>query len=111
MLDLLGRGNWWMMLSNGDRRSVAGHPWDDATAYAREYIRRAPERMLWATDWPHPLHPGPIPNDGELLDLFTRYAPDERTRHRILVTNPARLFGFGTAEDAGAAGTRGRDEH
>lgn len=101
MLDLLDRGNWWMMLSNGDRRSVTGHPWDDATAYARAYIEHAPERMLWATDWPHPLHPGPIPNDGDLLDLLERYAPDERTRHRILVTNPERLFGFAAAAPGG----------
>lgn len=94
VLELLGRGNWWVMLSNGDRRSVAGYPWDDARAYAAEYIRCAPDRVLWATDWPHPLHAGPIPNDGELLDLLARYAPDERTRERILVDNPQELFGF-----------------
>ena len=64
VVELLGRGNWWVMLSNGDRRSRQGHPWDDATAYAREYIERAPERLLWATDWPHPLHAGPVPNEG-----------------------------------------------
>lgn len=94
LLGLLERGNWWMMLSNGDRRSVAGPPWDDATAYARAYIERAPDRVLWATDWPHPLHAGPIPNDGDLVDLLERYAPDAATRHRILVDNPERLFGF-----------------
>ncbi|MFF5989935.1 amidohydrolase family protein [Prauserella flavalba] len=94
VLDLLERGNWWVMLSNGDRRSVAGYPWDDATAYARAYVERAPDRVLWATDWPHPLHPGPVPNDGELLDLLARYAPDAEARHRILVDNPQRLFGF-----------------
>lgn len=97
MLGLLERGNWWMMLSNGDRRSVAGYPWDDAAAYARAYIEHAPERVLWATDWPHPLHAGPVPNDGDLLDLLQRYAPDEETRRRILVTNPERLFGFAPA--------------
>lgn len=92
--ELLGRGNWWVMLSNGDRRSIAGHPWDDATAYAREYIAIAPDRVLWATDWPHPLHPGPVPNDGELLDLLERYTPDPAQRHRILVDNPAKIFPF-----------------
>ncbi|MBB4689273.1 amidohydrolase family protein [Amycolatopsis jiangsuensis] len=95
MLELLDRGNWWMLLSNGDKRAeAAGHPWDDAVAYAREYIRRAPERMLWASDWPHPIRPVPVPNDGALLDLFARYAPDEATRRQVLVTNPQRIFGF-----------------
>ncbi|MBZ6226333.1 amidohydrolase family protein [Streptomyces olivaceus] len=92
--DLLRRGNWWVMLSNGDRRSVAGRPWDDATAYARQYIEAAPERVLWATDWPHPLHAGPVPNDGELMDLLARYAPDPAVREQILVTNPQKLFRF-----------------
>ncbi|MEQ3551054.1 amidohydrolase family protein [Pseudonocardia nematodicida] len=98
--ELLQRGNWWIMLSNGDRRSQTGYPWDDATAYAREYVARAPERVLWATDWPHPLHAGPIPNDGELMDLLSRYAPDPADRRRILVDNPARLFRF---DDGGVA--------
>lgn len=92
--ELLGRGNWWVMLSNGDRRSVAGFPWDDATAYAREYIATAPDRVLWGTDWPHPLHSGPVPNDGELLDLLERYAPDPTQRHQILVNNPQEIFQF-----------------
>ncbi|MEU1305170.1 amidohydrolase family protein [Streptomyces shenzhenensis] len=99
--DLLRRGNWWVMLSNGDRRSVAGYPWDDATLYAREYIDRAPDRVLWATDWPHPLHAGPVPNDGDLMDLLSRYAPDPAVREQILVTNPHRLFCF---EDGGIRG-------
>lgn len=95
MLDLLRRGNWWMLLSNGDKRAeAAGHPWDDAVAFAREYIQRAPTRMLWASDWPHPIRPVPVPNDGELLDLFARYAPDEATRRQILVDNPQEVFRF-----------------
>jgi len=100
VLELLDRGNWWVMLSNGDRRSVTGYPWNDASAYAQEYIQRAPTRVLWATDWPHPLHPGPIPNDGALLDLLARYAPDAQTRHQVLVDNPEELFNFPVVEGA-----------
>lgn len=99
ILDLLDRGNYWVMLSNGDRRSRTGPPWDDAVAYARAYVQHAPARVVWATDWPHPLHPGPVPNDGELLDLCYRYAPDEETRRQVLVTNPARLLGFHDREE------------
>jgi predicted TIM-barrel fold metal-dependent hydrolase len=36
-----------------------------------------------------------VPDDGDLVDLLTAFAPDEATRHRILVTNPERLYDFG----------------
>ncbi|GGF51163.1 2-pyrone-4,6-dicarboxylate hydrolase [Marmoricola endophyticus] len=91
--ELLGRGNWYVMVSNGDRRSQLGSPYDDAAAYARGYIATAPERVLWGTDWPHPLHTGVVPNDGHLVDLLHRYAPDEAELRRVLLDNPAELFG------------------
>ena len=50
--------------------------------------------MLWGTDWPHPNIDGLMPNDGDLMDLLALYAPDEAVRNRILVDNPARLYGF-----------------
>lgn len=94
ILSLLDRGNWWLMLSNGTKRSVdAGFGWDDSIPFARAYIDHAPDRVLWASDWPHPLHPHPMPNDGELIDLLRQYAPDEATLHKILVDNPERIFG------------------
>lgn len=107
MLSLLERGNWWVMLSNGHKRATAaGYTWDAAMAFAQEYISSAPERMLWASDWPHPLHLEPMPNDGELLDLFSRYAPDEQTRRQILVTNPERIFSFKEQLHLSALGSR-----
>lgn len=96
MLNLLDLGNWWVMLSNGHKRAgAAGCTWDDAVTFAQAYIAHAPERMIWASDWPHPLHPDPVPNDGELVDLLGRYAPDRADLERILVSNPEQLFGFG----------------
>ncbi len=54
-----------------------------------------PGRCVWASDWPHPsFFERPMPNDGDLLDLLADWAPDDATRHRILVDNPARLYGF-----------------
>ena len=49
---------------------------------------------LWGTDWPHPTQRGTKPDDALLLDLLADWAPDETTRRRILVENPAELFGF-----------------
>jgi D-galactarolactone isomerase len=51
--------------------------------------------MLWASNWPHPGHTDPkIRDDALLLDLLLEWAPDEAARKRILVDNPAALYGF-----------------
>ena len=94
-LDLLKQDNWWIMLSNGDRRSAGGHPWDDVIAFAQAYVAAAPDRTLWATDWPHVHYAKKsVPNDAELLELLYRYVPDPASRYKVLVDNPARLYGF-----------------
>jgi D-galactarolactone isomerase len=53
----------------------------------------APERMLWASNWPHPSVKDE-PDDATLLDLLLDWAPDDATRHRILIENPEELYGF-----------------
>jgi predicted TIM-barrel fold metal-dependent hydrolase len=50
--------------------------------------------MVWGSDWPHVHFSKPMMHTGGLLDLVARWAPDEAVRHRILVDNPARLYGF-----------------
>ena len=60
---------------------------------ARAYIAAAPERMVWGSDWPHPTETEK-PDDAVLFDLLGDWAPDEATRQRILVDNPAKLYGF-----------------
>jgi predicted TIM-barrel fold metal-dependent hydrolase len=61
-------------------------------------IAAAPERVIWGTDWPHSNNfaPGKTPNDGDLMDLLALLAPDHTTRQKILVDNPAALYGFDT---------------
>lgn len=55
----------------------------------------APDRTVWGTDWPHPFLEGKaMPNAGQLLDLLAVWARDQETLKRILVDNPARLYGF-----------------
>jgi predicted TIM-barrel fold metal-dependent hydrolase len=97
LLELLDLENCWIMLSNGDRRSVKGRPWDDSVALAQELISKSPDRMIWGSDWPHPMVSinEELKDDGELLDLAVRYADgDEGILRKIFVENPARLFGF-----------------
>ena len=73
-----------------------GIPFKDTIPFARAVIAAAPDRVLWGSDWPHgnTFVPGTVPNDGALLDLLAEIAPDPTTRRRILVDNPARLYGF-----------------
>ena len=61
---------------------------------AKALVRHAPERMLWASNWPHPSARQSPPDDADLVDLLLEWAPDEATRRRVLVDNPAALYGF-----------------
>jgi D-galactarolactone isomerase len=62
---------------------------------ARVLIRAAPDRMLWASNWPHAQAAKfGYPNDAALLDLLLDWAPDETAIRKMLVDNPARLYGF-----------------
>lgn len=92
---LLDRGNFWVMLSLGEKISKVGAPWDDVVPIARALIDANPERCVWASDWPHPVSKQQPPNDAELLELLYRYARDETELQRILVDNPSKLFGYG----------------
>jgi D-galactarolactone isomerase len=61
---------------------------------ARAYVTAGPERLLWASDWPHPTEKANSkPDDAVLFDLLSDWAPDEATRNRILVDNPVALYG------------------
>ncbi len=64
--------------------------------FARAVIEAAPDRVIWGSDWPHSniFQPGQTPNDGDLLDLLLEFAPDAGVRRKILVDNPAALYGF-----------------
>jgi predicted TIM-barrel fold metal-dependent hydrolase len=57
-------------------------------------MRVAPDRIIWGTDFPHPNIKGDMPNDGDLVNLLSLIAPEEKQRQKILVDNPARLYGF-----------------
>ena len=89
---MLDGGRTWMKLSGA--YFFDGPPdYANAGTVARAYIAAAPERMVWGSDWPHPTEKQK-PDDAVLFDLLGEWAPDEATRHRILVDNPARLYGF-----------------
>ena len=91
---LLAGGNTWVKLSAPYETSREGPPrYADVGLLATALVRENPERCLWASNWPHPGR-DVRPDNAALLDLLLDWAPDERTRRRILVDNPARLYGF-----------------
>ena len=92
---LLDENRAWVKLSGAYLNSKVGPPYPEATQIAQDFVKAAPERLVWGSDWPHPTSPGPRkPDDAALFDLLLTWAPDEQTRHRILVENPERLYGF-----------------
>jgi 2-pyrone-4,6-dicarboxylate lactonase len=103
LLELLRDDRFWVKLCSFDKLSAVpkarienGLPFRDMVPFAQAVIAVAPDRVLWGSDWPHgnTFTPGRTPNEGDLLDLFVEVAPDAELRRRILVDNPARLFGF-----------------
>ena len=92
--ELLQRGNFWVMLSLTEKLSKTGYPWDDVLPLARTLIAANPDRIVWGSDWPHPVSVKATPDEGQLVDQLARYAGDAVTLQKILVDNPARLFGF-----------------
>lgn len=92
---LLDANRAWVKLSGAYLNSRIGPPYPEATAIAQDFVRAAPERLVWGSDWPHPTSPGPEkPDDAMLFDLLLDWAPGDATRHKILVENPERLYGF-----------------
>ena len=91
---LLRSGKGWLKLSGVYMDSKLGPPtYADSLPAARAYVEEAPGQLVWGTDWPHPTIEQK-PDDAILFDLLSQWVPDEATRNRILVANPARLYGF-----------------
>jgi 2-pyrone-4,6-dicarboxylate lactonase len=92
---LLRGGRTWCKLSGADRISVAGSPYEDALPYARALLAANPDRVVWGTDWPHVNYfDRPVPTDEALMNLLPAIAPDASDQQRLLVDNPAALYGF-----------------
>lgn len=96
LLRLVDTGRVWVKLAAAYETSKTGAPaYDDVGRLARALVKAAPERMLWASNWPHAqAHKFGYPDDAALMDLLLDWAPSEADRRKILVDNPAVLYGF-----------------
>jgi predicted TIM-barrel fold metal-dependent hydrolase len=93
---LLDNGRTWIKLSGAylDSRVGAQGGYADTTGIAQAWVRQAPDRVVWGSDWPHPTERTAKPDDAQLFDLLSQWVPDEAARRRVLVDNPARLYDF-----------------
>lgn len=97
LVKLISNHDIYVKIHGTNRYLARGVPYADMIQTARALIAASPDHILWGTDWPHSevFQPNKMPNDGDLIDMLLDYAPDEITRHRILVDNPVRLFDAG----------------
>jgi predicted TIM-barrel fold metal-dependent hydrolase len=97
ILGLVQKGRAWVKVSGAYHDTKAGPPgYADTSAVAKAFVRAAPERMVWGSDWPHPTvkELANKPDDATLFDLLADWAPDERSLRMVLVENPQILYGF-----------------
>jgi predicted TIM-barrel fold metal-dependent hydrolase len=106
LLELVKSGKAYVKISGAYRASKLGPDYADAAPLARALIAANSDRIVWGTDWPHPdsvTPPGKKPSDvtplfqiddGRLLNQLAVWAPDAPIRKKILVDNPAQLYGF-----------------
>jgi D-galactarolactone isomerase len=94
LLALLDTGRTWVKLSAPYESTLEGAPTFPAVSrLATALVAAHPERMLWASNWPHPGQREPLA-DRDLLALTLDWLPDPSVRHRVLVSNPAELYRF-----------------
>lgn len=106
LLELVRTGKAYVKISGAYRASYLEPDYVDVVPLAKALIAANPDRILWGTDWPHPnpvTPQGQKPtevtplfqiDDGRLLNQLPVWAPDPVIRKKILVDNPARLYGF-----------------
>jgi predicted TIM-barrel fold metal-dependent hydrolase len=93
---LLEQGKAWAKLSGAYVFSKIGPPtYSDAAEIAKGYLKLAPERLVWGSDWPHPTSPETAkPDDALLVDLTSDWIGSDSLRTKIFVDNPSRLYEF-----------------
>ena len=106
LVELVRSGNAYVKISGAYRASKLAPDYPDAAPLARALIAANSDRIVWGTDWPHPdsatrpdrkpteLSPLYQIDDGRLFNQLPVWAPDASIRQKILVDNPARLYGF-----------------
>jgi len=97
---LIDQGRTWVKLSGAylDSQTGRDNAYADTDAVARAWVRAAPQRLVWGSDWPHITErPNPPPTE-MMAAVLRRWVGDEAVLQGILVDNPAELYDFGRPE-------------
>jgi predicted TIM-barrel fold metal-dependent hydrolase len=106
LVELVKSGKAYVKISGAYRASKLGPDYQDCVPLAKALIEANADRIVWGTDWPHPDSVTPAGkqvsdvtplfqiDDGRLLNQLPVWAPDAAVRKKILVDNPAKLYGF-----------------
>ncbi len=94
LLDALDTGRCWVKLSPR-LSNEQDLPFADVLPIVHRLVEHAPNRLLWGSDWPHPVYFGrPVPSEVGLIDLMLQWVPDPVVRDRIMVDNAVEAYGW-----------------
>jgi predicted TIM-barrel fold metal-dependent hydrolase len=91
LLELARLDGCWIKVSGAER--ISAPPFSAAVPIAKRILAAIPDRVLWGTDFPHPNLKIAV-DEADLVDLVPAFAETEDAQRRLLVDNPARLYGF-----------------
>ena len=91
LLDIAKLDRCWIKVSGSERIDMP--PYDKAIPIARAIVEASPNRVLWGTDFPHPNSTHEA-DEADLVDLLPKIAPDPAMQKKLLVDNPAKLYGY-----------------
>jgi predicted TIM-barrel fold metal-dependent hydrolase len=93
LLAVLDTGKAWVKLT-GYRSSHQTAPYADLVPFVRALVATHGDRLVWGSNWPHPIRYHDMPDDAALVDALALWAGDDADLERILVRNPEQLYGF-----------------
>jgi predicted TIM-barrel fold metal-dependent hydrolase len=94
LLRLLDTDRCWIKLASLYRMSSEPYPFRDMLPMIHDVVARRPDRIIWGSNWPHPIWPTAMPNDADLVDLIPLWIPDGDVQQQVLVRNPEVLYDF-----------------
>ena len=93
LAQLMDTGKAWTKLASLYRLSSQDYPYNDMLPMIHRVVADWPDRIIWGSNWPHPICEVAMPNDGDLVDLIPLWVASEAAQQKLLVSNPAELYG------------------
>ena len=94
LMKLMENEKFWCKTTCPERLTKISpeYNYSDVLPFMQKLVTNFPDRVLWGTDWPHPNMKSHMPDDGKLVDIIKKFAPDVTAQKKLLVDNPLRLY-------------------